>query len=83
MDAGEKPCEPCTLAKRDYDSDWRSQPEPKLRNRLSAKAQMAAHKALSHKYKAEYDALYAAEKARLFAEHGMTYIPRGGGSDAA
>lgn len=67
--AGEKPCDACTLAKREYDKEWRTQPETVLRNRLTGRAQQAAYQALSRRYKAEYDALYAENRDRLFAEH--------------
>lgn len=71
QNAGEKPCDACTLAKREYDADWRAQPERVLRSRLSAKAQYASYRELARRHKVEYDALYAENKAVLFTEHGI------------
>lgn len=67
--AKERPCDPCYRAKEDYDKRRRAAPEQTRLNRLHARAQGRALRALAHKYPDEYRALYVAYRAELMAEY--------------
>lgn len=67
----EDPCAICTIAKADYDADWRAQPENVLRNRLAAKAQALALREVKDAHLDDYRAAYARHKDQLFAEAGI------------
>lgn len=71
QERGERACDACAAAKARYDAELLSVPENKLRNRLHAKAQSRAYRALYHKYRDEYDEIYATERDKLYAEHGL------------
>jgi hypothetical protein len=68
---GEKPCDACATAKREYDQRLRSAPEATRRNRLHAKAQACATSRLRSIYPDLYAALYREEKERIWRENGM------------
>lgn len=63
--AGEPPCDACRAAKAAYDKRWLSTPEATQRNRLHAKAQSIANRALEDAHPEEYRAAYVAAKAEL------------------
>ena len=68
--AGEKPCDACARAKREYDARWRSAPERTRKNRLAAKAQARAAARLREIHPEQWRALYSEElvKARQEAD---------------
>lgn len=74
---GEEPCALCTIAKADYDADWRAQPENVLRNRLAAKAQALALREIKDAHLDDYREAYARHKDRLFAEASIERRPKG------
>lgn len=65
---GEKPCDACASAKAEYDRRWRAAPERTRINRLHAKAQGRALRALAKAHPDEYRVLYIQHKAALHAE---------------
>lgn len=65
---GEKPCDACARAKREYDKQWRSAPDRVRKSRLNARAQRKAYGRLSRLYPEDYAKFYAEEKARLIEE---------------
>lgn len=69
LSAGEPACEACKAAKAEYDKRWRAAPERTRINRMHAKAQSRALRALKDAHPDEYRALYVRMKAELTAEH--------------
>lgn len=65
---GEKPCDACALAKKEYDKRRKEVPRIRQLNRLHARAQTRALSRLRVLYRDEYRAFYAEEKALLLAE---------------
>lgn len=70
-DRNETPCDACARAKAEYDRRRRTAGDNTVRNRLHAKAQQKALLQLRRRYADEYEELYAAWKARVFAEAGI------------
>lgn len=73
---GEKPCDACATAKREYDQRWRSADETRRRSRLSAKAQAEAYKVLADRYPLEYQRAYLSARAALFDAAGLDWCHR-------
>jgi hypothetical protein len=68
---GELPCDACRAAKAAYDKRRLSAPEATVRNRLCARAQVAAYGALAKTHPEEYRRLYLAYKESMFQEAGL------------
>lgn len=65
---GENPCAACTAAKAAYDQRWRAAPERTRQNRLYARAQGRALRALARENPGRYRQLYEAALAEVIAE---------------
>lgn len=65
---GEKPCDACATAKREYDQRWRAAGDNTKRNRLNAKAQARANAELKRLHPAEYRMFYEHYRDILLAE---------------
>ena len=57
---GERPCDACVNAKREYDQRWRSAPERTRKNRQHSRAQGRALQALKQENYNHYRELYEA-----------------------
>ena len=68
---GEKPCDACARAKREYDQRNRSAPLKTVKNRLTARAQNCARSRLADLYPDVYRTLFQEEKERVFREAGL------------
>lgn len=67
-DLGEPACPDCRAARAEYDRRRKAAPAKALRNRLHAKAQGRALRALAKAHPEQYRALYLAEKQRALTE---------------
>lgn len=75
--AGERPCDPCFFAKKEYDARRLSAPQKTQLNRLRAGAQSRALSALARKYRGEYLTLYNEYLQTLAADRGIEIQTRG------
>lgn len=75
--AGERPCDPCFFAKKEYDARRLAAPEKTRLNRLRASAQNKAHTALSRKYRGEYLTFYTEFVQELAEQHGIEIQTKG------
>jgi hypothetical protein len=64
QELGERPCDACSQAKREYDQRLKSAPEQVRKQRLRASAQWAALKRLAHEESERYHAFYQEELSR-------------------
>lgn len=55
---GERPCDPCFVAKQAYDARRLSSPDKAIKNRMRAKAQQLALSELARRHHDEYRSLY-------------------------
>lgn len=63
---GEKPCDACVRAKREYDARRNAAPDQVRKNRMFAKAQGLANKRLRHQHLDEYHKLYEKSLKEVF-----------------
>ena len=70
--AGERPCDPCWQAKREYDQRRLASSDAKRQNRLRAKAQNRARTILTQRYFDEYRELYVAALEEVYREEEMS-----------
>ena len=68
---GEKPCDACALAKKEYDKRWRAASNTTIKSRLSAKAQRLAFVRLMHEHPGEYERYYDEFKKQVYEEAGL------------
>ena len=64
----ERPCDACTLAKKEYDARRMAATSLMVKNRLSAKAQGIALRRLKDAHPHEYHGLYDLAKLEVFGE---------------
>ncbi len=65
------PCEPCRIAKSQYDQRQLDIPENVTRNRIGAKAQSLAFRELRTAHEEEYRVLYQKNRDALLDEAGL------------
>jgi hypothetical protein len=65
---GEKPCDDCASAKREYDARRRLKPEQLLKSRIRATAQIRAYRTLAWRYPDQYRQAYKIEVIRVGEE---------------
>lgn len=68
-----KPCDACVRAKSAYDKRLSEAGNNTRRNRVRARAQVAAYQMLAKKHPEEYKKYYEALKFKLFTEAGLSY----------
>lgn len=65
---GEKPCDACATAKREYDMDWRRASGKIQAGRRMAKAQRKAYQRLAHQFPDLYRSYYEEAKVEIAQE---------------